>query len=110
MELKKHMLGDVTVISIDGSLDSSTAPGVHDDLELLLPDKGTTVFDLNKMSYMSSAGLRVLLLAYRRASRSGARVVLARVPPEVREIMSTTGFLDFFAVTDSVEESVEALA
>ena len=110
MELKKHMLGDVTVITLDGSLDTSTAPGVQEDLELLLPDKGTTVFDLSKMSYMSSAGLRLLLLAYRRASRSGSRVALAHVPPEVREIMSTTGFLDFFTVTDTIEAGMEALA
>ena len=110
MQLNKHMLGNVTVITLDGSLDSATAPSAHDDLERLLSEKGLTVLDLGKMSYMSSAGLRVLLLVYRQAQSTGARVALARVPPEVREIMSATGFIDFFAVTDTVEEGVEAVA
>lgn len=109
MQLKKHMLGDVTVIILDGSLDSATAPSVLADLEQLRPDNSTIVLDLSKMSYMSSAGLRVLLLLYRQALNSGSRVALAHVPPEVREIMRATGFLDFFTVTDTVAEGAEAL-
>jgi anti-anti-sigma factor len=110
MQLNKHMLGDVTVITLDGSLDSATAPGVRADLEQLQPESGTTVLDLSKMSYMSSAGLRVLLLVYRQAQNNGARVALAHVPAEVREVMSATGFLDFFTVTETVEAGAEALA
>jgi anti-sigma B factor antagonist len=109
MQLKKHMLGDIAVITLDGSLDSATAPSVRADLEQLRLENGTTVLDLSKMSYMSSAGLRVLLLLYRQAQGSGARVVLAHVCPDVREVMSATGFLDFFTVTDTVEEAAEVL-
>lgn len=108
MELKKQMLGDVTVITLDGSLDSGTAPSVHADLEQLLPENGSAVLDLRKMSYMSSAGLRVLLLVYRKARSTGRRIALAHVPPEVREVMSATGFLDFFTLTESVEEGADA--
>jgi anti-anti-sigma factor len=65
---------------------------------------------MSKMSYMSSAGLRVLLLVQRRAQATGARVALARLPEDVREVMAATGFLEFFAVCDTVEEGAEALA
>jgi anti-sigma B factor antagonist len=108
MQLNKHTRGEVTVITFDGFLDSSSAAGVQADLEKLVPDAGTSVLDLSKMEYMSSAGLRVLLLAHRRAQTSGARIVLACLHPDVREVMSATGFLSFFDVVDTVE--AEALA
>jgi anti-anti-sigma factor len=57
---------------------------------------------------MSSAGLRVLLLAHRRAQSSRARIVLAGLQPDVREVMSATGFLSFFDVLDTVEAGAQA--
>jgi anti-sigma B factor antagonist len=110
MELEKRMVGDVTVITLDGTLDSGTAKAVHEDLGLLLPGDGKVLLDLGKMSYMSSAGLRVLLLAYRRAQATGAGLALARLPADVRDVMTATGFLEFFAVAETVDEGVEALA
>jgi anti-anti-sigma factor len=110
MQLTTQMHGEVTVITMEGSLDSGTAPSVQADLERLVPEGGLTVLDMSKMSYMSSAGLRVLLLVQRRAQATGARVALARLPEDVREVMAATGFLEFFAVCDTVEEGAEALA
>jgi anti-sigma B factor antagonist len=56
---------------------------------------------------MSSAGLRVLLLVYRMAQRTGTSIALTQLPVDVREIMAATGFLDFFSVLDA-EETVGA--
>jgi anti-anti-sigma factor len=106
MELSKYMRDGVTVIALDGDLDSSTAPSTQGGLEELLPDSGTAVLDLSDMSYMSSAGLRVLLLAHRQAGSTGISLVLAGTQDSVRETMSATGFLDFFVVVDSVDEAV----
>jgi anti-sigma B factor antagonist len=108
MRLDSHKRGELTVITLDGSLDSATASTVQTDLEKLIPEAGTTVLDLGKMTYMSSAGLRVLLLTHRRAQESGARIVLIKLASEVREVMSATGFLDFFEVLES--EDAEVLA
>jgi anti-sigma B factor antagonist len=110
MQLDKRIQGDVTVVTLDGTLDSSTAQAVQADLDQILPDDGKILLDLGKISYMSSAGLRVLLVAYRRAQATGARIALARLPADIREVMTATGFLDFFGVSDTVEEGVEALA
>jgi anti-sigma B factor antagonist len=108
MRLNVHTRGELTVITMDGSLDSGTAPSVQTDLMQLIPDGGTTVLDLGKMTYMSSAGLRVLLLTHRRAQESGARIVLIRLSSDVREVMSATGFLDFFEVEESEDGAVLA--
>jgi anti-anti-sigma factor len=108
MLLNSHKRGEITVITLDGSLDSATASTVQADLERLIPAAGTTVLDLCRMTYMSSAGLRVLLLTHRRAEQSGARIVLVKLSTEVREVMNATGFLDFFEVADS--EDIGAVA
>jgi anti-sigma B factor antagonist len=109
MRLDKQMQGRVTVISLDGSLDSGTAPRVQQELAELISDGGPILLDLSRMSYMSSAGLRVLLLVYRQAGQSGARLALTGVPPDIHAVMSATGFLDFFTVSESVMHGVEAL-
>jgi anti-sigma B factor antagonist len=80
MQLEKHMEGEVTVIALAGSLDSGTAPDVREDLEQLVPGRTLVLLDLSRMSCMSGAGLRVLLLVCRQAERNGARLALAGVP------------------------------
>ncbi|NUR92831.1 MAG: STAS domain-containing protein [Nonomuraea sp.] len=110
MHVRKEVRGAVTVITMDGRLDSATAPRVQQDLQALFPDEGVVVLDLSRTTYMSSAGLRVLLLIYRRAQHSAARLALTGLPPDVRAIMDATGFLGFFTVVGSIEEGVEALS
>ncbi|GII66726.1 anti-sigma factor antagonist [Sphaerisporangium siamense] len=109
MQLRTELRDDVTIIALEGSLDSRTAPQVQQEIEALFPDHGLVLLDLSGTSYMSSAGLRVLLLVYRRAQAGTARLALTGVPDEVREIMAATGFLDFFTVAGSVEDGVKAL-
>ncbi|MBE1592595.1 STAS domain-containing protein [Nonomuraea angiospora] len=109
MRLWKEPRGGVTVISLDGRLDSETAPQVQQDLQALFPEDGLVVLDLSRTLYMSSAGLRVLLLIYRQAQHGTVRLALTGLSPEVRAIMEATGFLGFFTVVESVEQGVEAL-
>jgi anti-sigma B factor antagonist len=109
MQLDKQDRGGVSVITLTGRLDSGSAPAVQDELSGLIPDRGLVLLDLSGLDYMSSAGLRVLLLAYRQAQRTGARLALAGLSAEVRSVMAATGFLDFFAVADTVDDGVEAL-
>lgn len=109
MHIDKQVRGPVTVISFDGRLDSGTAPLAQNELMALLPDHGRALLDMTQLSYMSSAGLRVLLLAYRQARSTGAHLALVGLPPEVREVMAATGFLDFFEVATSVDDGVAAL-
>jgi anti-sigma B factor antagonist len=110
MQLEKHMQDDVTVITLDGNLDSNTAPRIQQELIELTPERSPLLLDLSRLAYMSSAGLRVLLLVYRHAEQSGSRLALACVPEDAYEVMSATGFLDFFTVAPSVHEGVAALS
>lgn len=109
MRIAKHMQGAVTVVELAGELDSATAASARDELVRLVGDGGLLLLDLSGLSYMSSAGLRVMLLIYRQARTSGARLALAGIPNDIRTIMAATGFLDFFTVVDTVAAGLEEL-
>jgi anti-sigma B factor antagonist len=109
MLVEKAMHGPVTVVSLVGDLDSATAAQVQTELTGLIPDDGRMLLDLGRISYISSAGLRVLLLLYRQARQRNMRLVLADVPADMREVMAATGFIDAFVVTDTVAAGVAEL-
>jgi anti-anti-sigma factor len=100
---------DVTVIALIGELDRVTAAEAGTGLTARLPDRGGLLLDLSRMSYLSSAGLRVLLLVYRQARMKRLRLAVACVPPDVRDVMAATGFLDAFLVAETVEAGLAAL-
>ncbi|MGH3914132.1 MAG: STAS domain-containing protein [Pseudonocardiaceae bacterium] len=109
MQIDKQMIGDVLVVTLAGELDSRTAVQTQHELTELVPQAEKIVLNLAQTSYMSSAGLRVMLLVYRQARAAGIRLVLVGMPVEVHEVMSATGFLDFFTVSDTVPAGVEVL-
>jgi anti-sigma B factor antagonist len=110
MQVEEHMQENVAVIALDGSLDSGTAPHVQQELDGMMLDRGQVLLDLGRMNYMSSAGLRVLLLIHRQSERTGARLALACVSPEVQSVLAATGFLGFFHVAATVEDGVAELS
>ncbi|MEU7751302.1 STAS domain-containing protein [Micromonospora sp. NPDC049101] len=110
MRVEKSMRENTTVIALIGDLDSATASQVHNDLGQLIPDEGHLLLDLSRMSYLSSAGLRVLLLVYRQARQKGLRLALAGIPADVHAVLSATGFIEAFLVADTVDAGVEALS
>ena len=80
----------VTVAVIEGELDAASSPAIPGQLLPLIQPGGTARIDLSGVSYISSAGLRTLLLAYRHAQQVGARVYLSDVPQDIRFVMSAT--------------------
>lgn len=110
MRLQTQVLGDVAVVGLAGELDSRTAPIFQAELDEVMSSHGLVLLDASEMSYLSSAGLRVLLLVYREAQRTGTQVVLAGLVSEVYEVMAATGFAEFFTIVDTVQAGVEVLS
>jgi anti-sigma B factor antagonist len=109
VELAVTEAGKATVVAISVDIDAKSAPELQAEiLPLVAPDRAL-VLDVSRVAYMSSAGLRMLLSIYRQAARSGARLLLAGLSPEIREVMSATGFLDQFTIYDDVESAVKAV-
>ena len=68
-----------TVVSIRGELDASSSADLRDRLLPFIPDGGWLRLDLSGLTYISSAGLRTLLLVYRHAESQGTQVTLAAI-------------------------------
>src|SRR5262245_14830014 len=109
MKLAKHTQAAVTVVEMTGELDSNTSRSVRDELTELAGTSKRLLLDMSGVTYMSSAGLRLMLLIYRQADATGCRIALTGVSPEIRAVMSATGFLQFFAMSESLDEGREVL-
>ena len=87
----------ITVVKIDGRLDTTTAP----ELENAINNEGESlknlVLDLEGVAYISSAGLRVLLSAQKKMNLQG-HMELINVSEDVMDIFEMTGFADILEI------------
>ncbi len=88
--------GELT-ISLEGRLDTTTAPQLEDTISGKIDDVKKLVFDLAKLEYISSAGLRVLLSTQKVMNKQGDMVV-KNSSEEILEIFEVTGFSDILTI------------
>ena len=109
MQIRKRTIDSVTVISLVGDLDGRAAATAQDRILPLLPAEQRIVFDLVGVPYVSSAGMRILLLIYRHAQCVHSSVALVGLSEQVRGVLAATGFLRFFVIADNLADGVRAL-
>ncbi|MDD6053939.1 MAG: STAS domain-containing protein [Clostridiales bacterium] len=80
-----------------GRLDTVTAPELEAELEKILPNTNALVLDMEKLEYISSAGLRVILKAQKAMNTKGT-MKLSHVGESVMEVFDITGFSDFLNI------------
>jgi len=86
-------------LTLEGRLDAATSPQLQEAL-IQAFDEGTLVeLDFAKLTYVSSAGLRVLLIGQKAATAKNARMTLCGVSPEVMDVFEMTGFADVLTFT-----------
>ncbi len=99
----------VHVVQLLGDIDGATAPEAQNAILGVAAPDCKIVLDMSGVTYMSSAGLRLLLVIYRTVKAQGGDIILAGLPDELKDTMEMTGFLDFFQVRDTLEAGVAAL-
>jgi anti-anti-sigma factor len=109
MEIKIENRPEITIATIVGSLDSAASPQAQEKLLPLASARSCLALDLSKCNYISSAGLRVLLMLAKQFSAQGSLLAMAGVCEEVKDVMEMTGFVNFFKLYDTVEEIVEVV-
>ena len=102
--------GDVTTVGLKGRLDGLTAKAVEERL-LQLVDAGQRrlVIDLAQVDYVSSVGLRVLMLLARRLKPVSGKVVVCSLQEAVQEVFEISGFTLIFAVYKTRAEAVSGV-
>ena len=98
LNIKKESTGaGELIVSLEGRLDTVTAPQLESELKESLEGVSELVIDAEKMEYISSAGLRVILGAQKIMNRQG-KMVVRNLSEEVKEIFEITGFYDILTV------------
>lgn len=88
---------DKLVISLKGRLDTTTAPQLEEVINNSISGATQLTFNMEKLEYISSAGLRVLLSSQKIMNKQGTMIV-KNVSEEVQEIFEVTGFSDIFTI------------
>ena len=97
MQIKKNVEGSVMSIALEGRLDTMTAPLLESEIQGKLDGITNLQMDFEKLVYISSAGLRVLLSAQKVMNKQG-KMVIKNVCAEIKEIFEVTGFSDILTV------------
>ena len=111
MQIVEEKLEAVMTIALKGRLDAVTSKAVEERL-LGLIESGEIrlVADLAQLDYISSVGLRVLMLAAKRLRTAHGTIVVCALQPTVQQVFEIAGFTTIFRVFPSRAEAVAALA
>ncbi len=101
---------DLRVVTLTGRIDAAAAPTVRDRVrEAVAAGARHVVIDLADVSFLSSSGLRILLLLARELRRQNCDVRLCAARPHVAEVFRLTGFDQIFELYPSREAAVESI-
>ena len=93
LDIEKITEDKKIIYSLEGRLDTTTSPDLEKEVEALPEDIQELVFDFEKLDYISSAGLRVMLKAHKLMSAQGS-LIIKNVQSDVMEVFEMTGFSD----------------
>ena len=107
MEVKT--IDDVKVAVIVPRLDGHAAGEMETALnDLIQQGTGKLLFDFSRTGYISSAGLRLLIVTGKKLQKNGGKLVLCSIQPYVREVMDLVGLIPYFTIYDSEEEALKS--
>ena len=110
MQIAEARQNGVLVMTPAGRIDSTTAGTLEARLAAALAGRAPRlVLDLSDVDYISSAGLRVLLVAARRVQASDGRLALCALGQPVRLVFQLAGFLPLFTIQDTRDAAVAEL-
>jgi len=107
MEIDLEEKGAVGLIRLAGKLTAVEAPELEREVRRLAETDGLSylLIDLKELEYISSAGLRVLLLGAKMMDTKGGQVFLCALRDNVREVFDISGFTSLFRMYDTEEEA-----
>lgn len=99
---------DIKIIALDGELQAGNADDIRDEVIGLI-DKKPMIISLEKCTYVSSAGLRALLMIAKTAKSRGVKVIYAAIIEEVEDIFKMTGFIKMLKCVKTIEDAEKEL-
>jgi anti-sigma B factor antagonist len=109
MEIILRPIDTCDLVIVKGRIDSYTAPNLSEKLnEITAQSRFKIILDLNEVSFVSSAGLRVFIDIQKTCKKMNqGEVVLVRVPPRVYDTLELAGFAPLFKFYNNVNSAIE---
>ncbi|MCE2512668.1 MAG: STAS domain-containing protein [Acidimicrobiia bacterium] len=111
MEISAEREGGVVLAKANGRIDSSNSREFHSGLEAVITDDDSAVvLNFEDVSYISSAGMRVILLSAKSLQSSGTKFVLCSMNESIREVFKISGFDKIIPIHGSQSEALTAVS
>lgn len=111
MEITESQFGDVIVLAPSGRLDQATTPEFQKNLLAIVGARGSAVvIDFTEIPYISSVGLRALMIAAKQGKVANVPIAVAGLIPEVNEVFEISRFNFVVKIFDTVEAALTALS
>jgi anti-anti-sigma factor len=108
MDLSSHKQDKFFIVRVGGRMDATTAPDFEKScLEWIGQGESALIVDLKDLEYMSSAGLRSILVVGKKIKSEGGTLAFAALTPNVEHVFSISGFGSMFKVHDSLESALK---
>ena len=107
MEITTQNKGGITIINIAGRLDASNSKEAECTILAAEGDGSKIVINMEHLEYISSAGLRVLLLSAKKVHSGHGKFCIVALNKGVMEVFEISGFADIFDIADTVEDGVK---
>ena len=109
MEIIEKKIGGVCIVALGGRLDAYVSNDFEQKLNALIDaDEVYLVVSLEKLDYISSSGLRVLLASLKKVRKREGDIKLAGMKPHIKEVFDVAGFSQLFSIYDLEDVAVQA--
>jgi len=98
MNINKTLENGKIIFALDGRLDKTTSQQLQDVLVPAFDETNEVELDCTQLAYVSSAGLRVLLLGVKTAKSKNASMTVSSVSDEIMEVLEMTGFTEILTI------------
>jgi anti-anti-sigma factor len=110
VEIGERRDGDILILSPAGRIDNDTSPAFQARLLAALNPGAAVLVDLSAVEYVSSAGLRALMMGSKQSKAGNGRLAVAALGPIVKEIFEISRFSLVVQVFDTTADAVTALS
>ncbi|OPH59784.1 hypothetical protein BC351_20090 [Paenibacillus ferrarius] len=111
MNITEQIVGNTVLLGLNGRLDANTSAGLESAfMKLVEQGNGKFVFNLQGLEYVSSAGLRSLLVAAKMIKVIQGKLALAHMNDHVKDVFEMSGFSTIFSIYETEDEAVQAIA
>ena len=109
MNISTRQTDDITVVDMDGELDSQTSGNAYDEMvRIAKSGVSKVILNISKLMYVSSAGLRVILTAAKLLNSSGGEMKICQANSTVKEVLEMTGFNHLVHMYDTEDEAISS--